>query len=66
MLQFIPEPINFAEVTRLPIDVKKAWLKVTLKDIINLINNQTFIMDDQKEGRSSETMHLYLQGKYTI
>ena len=39
VLQFIPEPINFAEVTRLPIDVKKAWLKVTLKDIINLINN---------------------------
>ena len=24
---FIPEPRNFAEVTRLPADIKKAWLK---------------------------------------
>ena len=36
---FITEPRNFAEVTRLPAEVKKAWLKETLKDINNLINN---------------------------
>ena len=44
---FILEPINFIEVTRLPTDVKKACLKATLKEIINLIKNKTFIMDDR-------------------
>ena len=39
---FIPEPINFAEVTRLSLDIKKTWLKESLKDIGNLINNKTF------------------------
>ena len=28
---FVPEPINFAEVTRLSGDMKKPWLKSTLK-----------------------------------
>ena len=28
---FIPETSNFTEVTRLPVDVKKDWLKATLK-----------------------------------
>ena len=28
---FIAEPRNFAEVTKLPVDFKKDWLKVTLK-----------------------------------
>ena len=40
---FIPEPRNFTEVTRLPADVNKAWLKANLKEIKNIINNQTFI-----------------------
>ena len=39
---FIPEPINFAAVTKLSDDIKKTWLKATLKEIKNLINNQTF------------------------
>ena len=39
---FIPEPRNFAEVTELPDDIKKPWLMVTMKDIKNIINNQTF------------------------
>ena len=43
---FIPEPRKFSEVTRLPADVKKDWLKATLKEIKHLINNQTFIIDD--------------------
>ena len=28
---FIPEPRNFAEVDILPVDVKRSWLKATLK-----------------------------------
>ena len=39
---FIPEPRNFAEVTRLAENIRKPWLKATLKEIKNLINNQTF------------------------
>ena len=39
---FIPEPRNFAEVTKLSDDKKKPWLKATLKEIKNLIHKQTF------------------------
>ena len=39
---FLPEPRNFAEVTRLPAEVKKPWLRATLKEVKNLIDNQTF------------------------
>ena len=46
MSHLIVESINFAEVTRLPEDVKNDWLKTTVKDIKKLIKNQTFIMDD--------------------
>ena len=47
---FIPEPRNFAEVTKLSESIKKPWLKATLKNINNLINNQTFLIEDQNEG----------------
>ena len=47
---FITEPRNFEEVTRLPSDFKKYWLKATSKNIQNLINNQTFLMDDLEKG----------------
>ena len=30
--------------------MKKPWLKATLKEIKNLIINQTFIIEDQNEG----------------
>ena len=43
---FIPEPRNFAEVKKLSDYIKKPWLKATLKDIKNLINNQTFLVED--------------------
>ena len=46
MSHLIPEPRKFAEVKRLPSDVKNDWLKETLKYIKNLINNQKFLMDD--------------------
>ena len=38
---FIPKPGNFAEETKLSENVRKPWLKATLKEIKNLINNQT-------------------------
>ena len=47
---FITEPRNFAEVTKLSENIKKPWLKATLKEIENLINNQTFLIEDQNEG----------------
>ena len=47
---FIPEPRNFAEVTKLSDNIKKTWLKVTIKEINNLINNQTVLIEDPNEG----------------
>ena len=47
---FIPEPRNFAEVKKLSKTIKKPWIKATLKDIKNLINNQTFLIEYQNEG----------------
>ena len=46
---FIPEPRNFAEVTKLSENIRKHWLKDNLKEIKNLINNQTFIIEDPKD-----------------
>ena len=43
---FIPEPRNFAQVTKLVENIRKPWLKATLKEINNLINNETFIIED--------------------
>ena len=47
---FITEPRNFSEVTKLSENIKKPWIKATLKEIKNLINNQTFLIEDQNEG----------------
>ena len=47
---FIPEPRIFAEVTKLSENIRKSWLKATLKEIKNLINNQTFMIEDPKDG----------------
>ena len=41
---FIPEPRNFAEVKKLSDNVRKPLLKATLKEIKNIINNQTFLI----------------------
>ena len=43
---FKPEPRNFAEVKKISKNIKKPFLKSTLKEINNLINNQTFIIED--------------------
>ena len=42
----IPEPRNFAEVKKLSENIRKPLLKATLKEIKNLINNQTFLIED--------------------
>ena len=47
---FISEPRNFSEVTKLSENIKKPWLKAALKEINNLINNQTFLIEYQNEG----------------
>ena len=47
---FIPEPINFVEVKKLLDNIKKPWLKANLKEIKNIISNQTFLGEDQNEG----------------
>ena len=46
---FIPEPRNFAEVKKLSENIKKHWLKEILKEINNLIKNQTVLIEDQNE-----------------
>ena len=51
MSHFIPEPRNFVEVAILPVYVRKAWLKETLKEVKILINNQYFIMDITEKWR---------------
>ena len=47
---FMPEPRKFSEVTKLSENIKKPWLKATLKEIKNVINNQTFMIDYLKNG----------------
>ena len=47
---FIPEPRNFSEVTEFSDDIKKPWLKANSKDIKNLINNNTFLVEDPEKG----------------
>ena len=37
-------------MTKLPDSIKKPWLKATLKEINKLINNQTFLLEDQNDG----------------
>ena len=43
------EPNFFAEVTKLSYEIKKPWLKATQKRIKNLMNNQTFLVEDTKK-----------------
>ena len=47
---FIIEPRNFAEVKKLSENIRIPWLKSIIKEIKNLISNQTFLIEDQKEG----------------
>ena len=57
---FIPEPRNFAVVTKLLENIRKNWLKDTLKEINNLINNQTFMIEDPNDGEPvTPCMYVY-------
>ena len=47
---FVPEPRTFTEVTRLSEDIKKPWMKATMKDINKLIINQTFLVQEPDNG----------------
>ena len=44
---FIPEHRKFSEVIKLSENIRKPWLKANLNEINNLINNQTFLIEDQ-------------------
>ena len=47
-------------MTKLSENIKKPWLNETLKEIKNIINEQTFIIDDQNEGEPvTPCMDLY-------
>ena len=45
-----PEPRKYAEVNRLLEGKNKSWLKATLKQIMNLINNQKVLVQDSEKG----------------
>ena len=45
----------FFEVTKLSENIKKPWLKATLKEKKNLINNQNFLIEYQNEGEPVTT-----------
>ena len=56
----IPEPRKFSEVTELSEDIRKPWIKTTLKDIKNLINNQDFLVQDKQKDKPLNTcMNVY-------
>ena len=49
-------------MTKLAENIKKPWLKATLKEIKNLINNQTFMIEDPKDGEPvTSSMDVYRQ-----
>ena len=50
---FIIEPRNFSEIKKLSDNINKPWLKETLKEMKNIINNQTFIIEDKNEVEPS-------------
>ena len=56
----IPEPRNFAEVTKLSEDINKPWIKKNIKDIKNLINNQTLLVEySEKSEPVTPCMDVY-------
>ena len=61
----IPEPRNFAEVKKLSDGIKKTRLKATLREIENLINNQTFLIEyPEKDKPVTPCMHVYKSIQY--
>ena len=57
---FIPERRNFSEATKLSDDIKKPWLKKTQKEIENITNNKTFIVEyPEKDEAVTPRMDVY-------
>ena len=61
--QFIPEPRNFAEVTRLPADIKKSLIEIKFKTYEKLNQQSDLYNGIPREGRASDTMHVWIQVK---
>ena len=56
----ITKPKKIAEVIRLSIYTKKHYLRATLKEITNLINNKTLLVDELENGYPvSPCMYVY-------
>ena len=49
---FIPKPRNFAEVARLSKDIKRPWLKATLKEIKKFMDDQNFLVQEPDKGET--------------
>ena len=48
----ITEPRNFAEGTKFSEDIKKTWRKENQKENKNIINNQTFLVQEPEKGET--------------
>ena len=59
---FVPDPRKSAEVAKFSDDIKKPWLKATQTGIKNLINNQTFLVEDPKKGKPVTSLMDNYQG----
>ena len=60
VFHLIPKPRNFAEVKKLSDDLKKPWIKANLKEINDLINNQTFIVEHtEKDEPVTPCIYIY-------
>ena len=46
---------NSTEVTKMSDDIKKSGIKATQKEIKNIINNQTFLVEYSKNGEPVTT-----------
>ena len=58
---FIPEPRNFAEVTKLSDDINKTWLKSTQKDM-KIYNRQSYFSSSiSREGWSCDSTNGCIQ-----
>ena len=63
---FIPKPRSFSEVTKFSENISKPWLKATLKEINNLIRNQTFLIEDQNEGEPVTHACMYTITRFNL
>ena len=60
---FIPEPRNFSEVTKFSDEIKKSWVKATLRVIRKIIHNQNFIVEDPEKDKPVTSCMDFLKAK---